>query len=186
MALDQDTIDYIESRLERFENDVARGIAKGHKIHDARPLIERQGLEVQYGTVSDVNSTEVRVILDADPGTEVPMFTMVNVAPGQRVACALVPPSSGIVWGTLGGIQNAVVIQTASGQVAAALEIKDPDGLDLITVTPTGAIDMAEQTAPGAPGANTGRLFMVDNGAGKTRLSVIFPSGAAQTIATEP
>lgn len=40
--------------------------------------------------------------------------------------------------------------------------------------------------APSAPAANRARLYLVDNGAGKTVLQCIFSSGAAQTIATQP
>lgn len=46
--------------------------------------------------------------------------------------------------------------------------------------------DMGEIAAPAAPAANTARIFAQDNGAGKTQLMVIFPSGAAQQIAIEP
>jgi hypothetical protein len=46
--------------------------------------------------------------------------------------------------------------------------------------------DMGEMTAPAAPAANTARIFVQDNGAGKTQLMVIFPTGAAQQIAIEP
>lgn len=46
--------------------------------------------------------------------------------------------------------------------------------------------DMGEITAPAAPGANTARIFVQDNGAGKTQLMVIFPTGAAQQLAIEP
>jgi hypothetical protein len=49
-----------------------------------------------------------------------------------------------------------------------------------------GAIEFEEMTAPGAGAANTARLYAVDNGAGKTQLVVIFSSGAAQVIATQP
>lgn len=42
-----------------------------------------------------------------------------------------------------------------------------------------------EITTPGVV-ANTGRLYSDDNGSGKTRLMVIFGSGAAQQIAIEP
>lgn len=47
-------------------------------------------------------------------------------------------------------------------------------------------IEMDEMTAPSAPAANGARLFCVDNGSGKTQLKVIFASGAAQVIATQP
>lgn len=49
-----------------------------------------------------------------------------------------------------------------------------------------GFIEGTEQTAPAAPAANRGRVYFEDNGSGKTRLMVIFPSGAAQQIAIEP
>jgi len=47
-------------------------------------------------------------------------------------------------------------------------------------------LDMAEMAAPGAPFANQARLFVRDNGAGKTQLAVVFSSGAVQVIATQP
>lgn len=46
-------------------------------------------------------------------------------------------------------------------------------------------LDFDEIAAPAAPDANVARLFAVD-ATSKTRLSAQFPSGAAQTIATEP
>jgi len=48
------------------------------------------------------------------------------------------------------------------------------------------AFQMVEMTAPSAAPANSGRIFLQDNGAGKTQLMVIFASGAAQQIAIEP
>lgn len=47
-------------------------------------------------------------------------------------------------------------------------------------------LEMVEMTAPAAAPANSGRLFLQDNGAGKTQLMIIFASGAAQQIAIEP
>lgn len=44
----------------------------------------------------------------------------------------------------------------------------------------------SEMAAPAAPAANKARVYFEDNGAGKTRLVVLFPTGAAQVIATEP
>lgn len=46
--------------------------------------------------------------------------------------------------------------------------------------------EINEMSAPSAGGADTARIFAVDNGGGKTVLKVIFSSGAAQTIATQP
>ena len=50
----------------------------------------------------------------------------------------------------------------------------------------TGYIEVVEMAAPSAPAANKARLFVQDNGAGKTQLMVLFPSGAAQQVAIEP
>lgn len=52
--------------------------------------------------------------------------------------------------------------------------------------TSGAAIDFLERTAPSAPAANTARLYADDSGGGKTRLMVLFPSGAAQQISIEP
>lgn len=46
--------------------------------------------------------------------------------------------------------------------------------------------EMTEMTAPSAPSTNQGRLYLEDNGSGKTRLMIRFATGAAQQIAIEP
>jgi len=51
----------------------------------------------------------------------------------------------------------------------------------------TGFLEMREQTAdPAAPSVSQGRIFVKDNGSGKSQLCVRFNSGAVQVIATEP
>jgi len=47
-------------------------------------------------------------------------------------------------------------------------------------------IEVNEMTEPSAPAANKARFFLEDNGSGKSRLMVRFPSGASQQIAIEP
>ena len=47
-------------------------------------------------------------------------------------------------------------------------------------------VEMQEMSAPAAGAANTGRLFVVDSGGGKSVLKIQFATGSAQTIATEP
>jgi hypothetical protein len=42
------------------------------------------------------------------------------------------------------------------------------------------------QSTPSAPAANHAKLFVRDNGAGKSQWVALFPSGAAQVIVTEP
>lgn len=52
---------------------------------------------------------------------------------------------------------------------------------------PVGShIEMKERTDPAAPAADTARLYVRDNGSGKTQLVVRFPTGAIQVVATEP
>jgi hypothetical protein len=46
--------------------------------------------------------------------------------------------------------------------------------------------EMPEISTPSAPAANKARLFVRDNGSGKTQFCVRFPTGAVQVIKTEP
>jgi hypothetical protein len=46
-------------------------------------------------------------------------------------------------------------------------------------------IEIAEMSTPAAPGGNRARLFVRDNGVGKTQLCVRFPTGAVKVLATE-
>lgn len=47
-------------------------------------------------------------------------------------------------------------------------------------------LELLERTQPGAPAANRARLYVDDNGAGKTRLMVRFATGVSQVVATQP
>jgi hypothetical protein len=74
-----------------------------------------------------------------------------------------------------------------------AMRIDTSQNMGIGTTSPStrldidaGAMEFAEMTAPGAGAANTARLYAVDNGAGKTQLVVIFNTGAAQVLATQP
>lgn len=50
-----------------------------------------------------------------------------------------------------------------------------------------GCVELLEMSPePSAPGSNKARLYARDNGAGKTQVVALFPSGSAQVIATEP
>jgi hypothetical protein len=46
------------------------------------------------------------------------------------------------------------------------------------------AVELAAD--PAAPAANGGRLYLKDNGSGKTQLCILFATGAVQVISTEP
>lgn len=53
-------------------------------------------------------------------------------------------------------------------------------------IAQSGYTEMVEMTAPSAGAANTARLFVEDNGSGKSRMMVQFASGAAQQVTIEP
>lgn len=50
----------------------------------------------------------------------------------------------------------------------------------------TSCFEFTEIADPTAPAANKGRLYVKDNGSGKSLLVCRFPSGAVQIVATEP
>lgn len=52
--------------------------------------------------------------------------------------------------------------------------------------TVMGAIPFTEISDPAAPAANGARLYVRDNGAGKSQIVCVFSTGAVQVIATEP
>lgn len=49
-----------------------------------------------------------------------------------------------------------------------------------------GIQELSEVADPSAPAANKGKLYVKDNGSGKTQLCIRFNTGAVQVIATEP
>jgi hypothetical protein len=49
-----------------------------------------------------------------------------------------------------------------------------------------GDLILTEISDPDAPSSNKGRLYVRDNGSGKSQLVIRFPTGAIQVIATEP
>jgi hypothetical protein len=72
-----------------------------------------------------------------------------------------------------------------SGGVLTLVLGIDPDSGQRLNLY-SGAIQLAEMTEPDAPAANGARLYVKDNGSGKTQLCVRFATGAVQVIATEP
>ena len=93
--------------------------------------------------------------------------------------------------------QNAEASTALYGTAIGADAIcthEDSVALGRATVT-TGAqqvqigtryIEMAERADVAGPATNAARLYIRDNGSGKTQLCVRFPTGAVQVIATEP
>lgn len=90
---------------------------------------------------------------------------------------------------------NSDVVVNAAGTGSFRARVNGTERLNIIGDRMTGDVDFdlashfqqfAEITTPAAPSANQGRLFLQDNGAGKSQLCVLFNSGAAQCFATEP
>lgn len=81
------------------------------------------------------------------------------------------------------GVQVELFTKPDGGGIAQRL-VLDQDGNALWRA---GFQEMTELPAdPPTPALNTARLFMRDNGSGKTQFCVKFPSGAVQVIATDP
>lgn len=76
-----------------------------------------------------------------------------------------------------------VIFARSAGQA----QITGSAGIWLAPTAGTGYLGLNKQNpVPGSAAANTGRLFLQDNGAGKMQLVIKFPTGVAQIIATEP
>jgi hypothetical protein len=111
-----------------------------------------------------------------------------NYAGGRRaVLAAPVGASSGLhfyfedVIGWTGG--SAL----AGGAADDLIVSRSAAGVLAINGASAGAsLEVTEMTAPSAPATNKARIYAEDNGSGKTRLMVLFPTGAAQQIAIEP
>lgn len=76
---------------------------------------------------------------------------------------------------------SPLVLQPVGGRVGIGVSAP-ASKLDI----DAGAMTMKEMTAPSAPAANSVVIYLVDNGAGKTQLMALFPTGVAQQIAIEP
>ncbi|MBX5461473.1 MAG: hypothetical protein IRZ28_10335 [Steroidobacteraceae bacterium] len=94
---------------------------------------------------------------------------------------------SGVLWSIVA--QNDVVglaVKASSAHSVALQQWLNNAGTVLAAIGPTGYLEMLEQTDPAAPGANRGRIYIKNNGSGKSQLVVKFASGAIVTIATDP
>jgi hypothetical protein len=79
-----------------------------------------------------------------------------------------------LIRGRIGGGGDVFNVQKNGDIVCGALTM----GGNVITMT--------ERADPGNSSADQGRLYLRDNGSGKTQLCVVFSSGAVQVLATQP
>ena len=94
--------------------------------------------------------------------------------------------ASNYVRASLAATSTAVTLaaETAGTGADNVPVILIPAGTSQVEVG--NGVQFTEMTAPSAPAANKVILFAQDNGAGKTQLMALFPSGAAQQVAIEP
>ncbi len=115
-----------------------------------------------------------------------------NQAGGSLHSAATTSALGFVELATDGETASGVVVQGNDGRLSNARTPTDHnhtsaggDGGVLTNDAHDGYSDYTEIATPSAPGANTARLFVRDNGGGKTELCVLFPSGSAITIALE-
>jgi hypothetical protein len=101
--------------------------------------------------------------------------------------------AAGVTTGVF-GISSANNVSIVAPLVGGAIQAFSPAStIQLITaagvavkVNVNGDTELLKVPAPTNSPANSARIFVRDNGSGKMQFCAIFPSGAIQTIATEP
>ena len=149
-------------------------------------------------TGSGAGSKQWQIVSGGNQGFTIGDFVIYNASSGGRaiVIKAGASTNDAILIDTGGAISMAgylnvgtTTLAAAQGDFAAGLTAAEAIFYDQSTNEldlGTGYIETGERTAPAAPAANRVRIYCVDNGAGKTQLMAIFPTGAAQQIAIEP
>lgn len=153
------------------------------------------------GIGGSTGSTDNAILRADGTGGSTAQSSGITVDDNNRVT---MPGSAtdGILFGSLAGTYGNLIFR--SGNMFIGVEnntffvVCDQGGNSQFRVSHTGNIDsyvnssqtgyqqLTEMTAPSAPATNNVRIYAEDNGSGKTRLMALFPTGAAQVIATEP
>lgn len=92
----------------------------------------------------------------------------------------------GVNLGTFCGLRWTNDTPAASPDITLNRVATSVLGLSANNSTAGACFELREMTAPSAPSSDRARIYAEDNGSGKTRLMVRFPSGVAQQIAIEP
>ena len=129
------------------------------------------------GTLLDLNSTG----LTSTALLHARLRPTINQASGTYCVLDINPTETAIgagphylIRGRIGGGGDVFNVQKNGDIVCGALTM----GGNVITMT--------ERADPGNSAADQGRLYLRDNGSGKTQLCVVFSSGAVQVLATQP
>jgi len=156
------------------------------------------------GSISPSKITGTAAILGANT------FTGSQALSDGATYAGAITPTNGTAWittraffqalDTFSGTANRVLIGENYGvSISSNMALNFPPGdaslspdfsLSWIASKVMGlngaAFEIGEMTAPSAPASNKARIYAEDNGSGKTRLMVKFPTGAAVQIAIEP
>jgi hypothetical protein len=84
------------------------------------------------------------------------------------------------------GFDPRMILNASDGSIIIAPDNREGVSLFNIGTGQDPYLAMAERTDPGVASTNQARLYVRDNGAGKTQLCVVFSSGAVQVLATQP
>lgn len=160
----------------------------GFKVDATNPFGTKTRLQVENNqdtTETDINMRACTVnIGDTDPGVDPangglrllqPTGRTTNMlkvyAPGNSTdACAYIGP-------------NGQLSLLVGGLSSNALNVGTIGGANTFWIDEKGRLFLTEQAAPGAPAADTGVVFIRDDGAGKTQLCARFNSGAIKVLA---
>ena len=129
--------------------------------------------KIDFGVIGDDADYASRIIRDTGANG---LLSIVNKGTGN-----LQLYTNNILRWLLGGSTGHLLAQTDNTHDIGASGANRPRNTFI-----SGYHELAEIAAPGVSATNGARIYAVDNGAGKTQLVVIFQSGAAQVLATEP
>lgn len=123
-----------------------------------------------------------------DPAVEVTFVELVGSASGDaRLRLAPNGNLKSYLAPAISGTVTAYLFDTSMSHSSGDLAVIGNNGTNKVAVAWDGAVTAAQVASePSAPAAGYYTLFAIDNGGGKMVLKVRFPTGASQTVATEP
>lgn len=158
-------------------------------------------VHIATGLRQDAGYTATQAIW-LDPELDVIGIVHTPISGANEPFAEVSRPGGGTLSTRLGGVTFSVEAILTDGSAGAWIAHGDngafgtraffkPGGTPLATTAAhlAGSLGLAEVSGtsdPNAPPADQARLYVRDNGAGKTQLCVRFATGAVQVISTEP
>lgn len=136
-------------------------------------------------TVSGTGSAGIRLV-EVD-GIQIQRVSLLgNIVIGGTVGFEIVEATAFAV-NSLTAIGNSFAPTTKATLPRGAAHFLSMFGNEGLYEVSRGAyVQMAKGSTPSSPASSDVRLYADDNGAGKTRLMALFPTGAAQQVAIQP